>query len=399
MKILEWLKSKKSRNKKPELEYSLKPEMEEVEEPVVMLDRSRVDFQDEDQRKFYTVSCCEKILESARVYENAEIEYRLVTDYLVDIQQLDALDFVQRKEIEEVAEKILELGAEQQNQNKSESKMTDMQFWFYKRNEEEMPKILKKMQADEEYQRMIKSDMQHLEGEKGSLHYRRIDLLEEKNRIKNLSIVVLVSFVLLSGILFFAKEEFGLDIQTGFLVIMFAAVFSTAGLFLKQRDDARELSYVERSMKKAVSLLNKSKIRYVVTTNALEYSYDKYNVNSYYELQHLWEIYQEEKEERARMRETSEELEFFHEQLLKMLRKYYLKDPTVWIHQAAALVDSKEMVEVRHRLNVRRKKLREKMERYSKMQKEGKEEIRKLMFDYPEYAQEFKEIGGSYHIL
>lgn len=399
MKILKWWKSKKEKNKIPEPEETRMPEMGEPEETVFIPDRSRINFQDEDQRKFYSVSCCEQIIESGRVLENAKIEYQLVTDYLNDIQELDALEGGQRKEIEEIAEKILELGAEQQNQNRTESKMTDMQFWFYKKNEEDMPRVLKKMQAEEEYQQMIRSDMHHLEGEKGSLYYRREDLLEEKNRVKNLSVVVLVSFLLLSGILFFAKEQFGMDTQAGFLVIMFAAVFSTAGLFLKQRNDAQELIYVERSMKKAVSLLNKSKIRYVVTTNALEYSYDKYSVNSYYELQHLWEIYQEEKEERARMRETSEELDFFHDQMLKILRKYELRDPSVWIHQAAALVDNKEMVEVRHRLNVRRQKLREKMEKQTALQKQGKDEMNKLMFEYPEYAQEFKEIAGSYRVL
>mgnify|MGYP006990129913 CR=1 FL=1 len=58
----------------------------------------------------------------------------------------------------------------------------------------------------------------------------------------------------------------------------------------------------------------------------------------------------------------SQMLDLYHGVLTTQMKKIGLKDPEIWIYQPEALADEKEMVEVRHRLNDRRGKLREKME-------------------------------------
>ena len=48
--------------------------------------------------------------------------------------------------------------------------------------------------------------------------------------------------------------------------------------------------------------------------------------------------------------------------VLAELKRFGLKDCDIWLGQIAAIVEPKEMVEVRHNLNVQRQKLREQLE-------------------------------------
>ena len=49
------------------------------------------------------------------------------------------------------------------------------------------------------------------------------------------------------------------------------------------------------------------------------------------------------------------------DQLLELLRDNHVATPDIWLSQTLAIIDPKEMVEVRHALNIRRQKLRERM--------------------------------------
>ena len=58
---------------------------------------------------------------------------------------------------------------------------------------------------------------------------------------------------------------------------------------------------------------------------------------------------------------TNEDLNYYYDKLVKLLKKCGLYDSRVWIEQPQALVDQKEMVEIKHDLLVRRQKLRSKI--------------------------------------
>lgn len=61
----------------------------------------------------------------------------------------------------------------------------------------------------------------------------------------------------------------------------------------------------------------------------------------------------------------------------------------IWLHQTAAILDKKEMVEIRHNLIIRRQSLRRRMD-YNKEMVAGKAqaEIKDLVDKYPKYAAE-----------
>lgn len=135
-----------------------------------------------------------------------------------------------------------------------------------------------------------------------------------------------------------------------------------AAIFAKQQEERKELRYQERKMNRAISLLNKAKVRYVNIRTSIDYQHLKYGVESAYELNHIWGIYLEMKRERELYRNSSKELHDAETELIAILSDFQLLDPRIWVHRSAALLDEREMVEVRHDLNVRRQKLRKNME-------------------------------------
>ena len=115
----------------------------------------------------------------------------------------------------------------------------------------------------------------------------------------------------------------------------------------------------------------------------------KYKVSSAKEFQALWEKYKVEKEERKRYREAELELDERQQELLNILKCYQVKDPAIWLHQTAAILDNKEMVEIRHGLIIRRQSLRRRMDYNREMIIEKtKEEMKGLAEKYPQYAGE-----------
>ena len=82
--------------------------------------------------------------------------------------------------------------------------------------------------------------------------------------------------------------------------------------------------------------------------------------------------------------------------MVNNLAKYRIKDPEIWIRQAVALVDPKEMVEIRHELIGRRQALRRQMETNKDMATKAQEEVKELADTYPVYREEIMEMVSDY---
>lgn len=168
-------------------------------------------------------------------------------------------------------------------------------------------------------------------------------------------------------------------------------------IFIKHNDGVKELSLVENGIGRIIRLQNTVKIRYVNNTHLLEYLYMKYNVSSASELGKSWQQYIEEKEERKNFKEAEKELDLCQKELLQILRVYEIKDPMIWLHQTQAILDKKEMVEIRHSLIIRRQSLRRRMD-YNKevIAAKAQAEVKDLVEKYPQYAKEIVTIVEQY---
>ena len=142
-----------------------------------IMSRDTLDVKNAKQREEYVRNCCEQMLEAGQEVERVKVEYQVVTDYLTDMEEIEALPKEQMAELVESAKKIQSLTAERKEfQGKTKSRMPNAQYNLMDGFYEQFPDCIKKMQKDEEYQNLVNQDLHCLEGEKGARAYRRYEL-------------------------------------------------------------------------------------------------------------------------------------------------------------------------------------------------------------------------------
>lgn len=182
----------------------------------------------------------------------------------------------------------------------------------------------------------------------------------------------------------------------GYLIAGGIGAVTMTVLYLRYLDAGQELKRLGKTNNKMISLHNTVKIRYINNTNLLSFLYTKYGVESAEELEENWKVYLDEVGARQKDQRLREDLEYYYDKLTKTLRKYCIKDPEIWTHQAEALYNSKEMVEVRHALISRRQKLREQVEYNAKVASDAGERIKELGRRYPQYSAEIASMVKRY---
>lgn len=396
MKIFNWLKN---RNKKKE-EY-VKEYIENIEsddKKTTELENGKVQLEHKEERERYIRDNCEIVLENSRQIEESKVEYQAVTSYLTDMQKIDIIPKENRSNIEEAARKIITLTRERTKFQNGKSKISVEQYKNFEQYEEKIPDEIIRMRKLEEYGSVIKNDMRQLEGEKGAILFEKEDSSNQLKYLKSITnvtiILVIFIFILLSTI----SYVFETDMQMAYMITVFLAAVSGTYIFLAARKNTYIIKLAEKKMNKAISLLNKVKIKCVNNTSNLEYSYAKYMVNNSSQFQYLWEEYMKEREAQKKYKKNTELLNSYNEILIHELRGFKIADPEIWVYQAAAILDSKEMVEIRHRLNVRRQKLRDKIDYNTKLRDKGMNEIKKLIETNQEWKEEVADILRKYRI-
>ena len=387
-KFLQWQK-KKFHIKKNESEN-------EAEWSDTELNREYINFHDKKQRQDYVGACLERMGEASDKIDELTGEYNVVTGYLQDTEEIDALPKEIRVQIDYDAKKIVSAQRDRNRYLDNKNRMSDDKYERLERMEEEVPDGIKKIKREEDYQVLVKKDLSRLDSEKYAYLYR---LDEAENAIANLKGMTGICMGALAiCIVMLLVMQFGFEMDTtiGYLIVVAAAAITLTVLFVKYSDASKEITTVETCIAKIVTLQNKVKIRYVNNKHLLDYLYLKYGVTKGSELEELWNKYSEEKNERKKFEKAEEDLVFYKKSLVKNLAKYRIKDPEIWIKQAAALVDPKEMVEIRHELIGRRQALRKQMENNKDIAEKAQEEIRDLSNLYPQYTMEIMEMVAAY---
>ncbi len=363
----------------------------------VVYDRSDLKINDTQQRKEYVKGCLEQIAEASKELEALQFEYNMVTSYLKDMEEIEALPEEEKEGLMVYARKIEELEERQSGYKTRANRMSDVKYHQIERMEEDVQEGYEKLAETEEYQELIKRDLKKLDGEKHAYLFRRNELHKLIEDTRSMTIVCTVAVIVC--ILLLMALQFGLQMNTrrGYLAVAAVGAIAITTIFVKYNDSVRELARVENGIGQIIRLQNTVKIRYVNNTHLLDYLYLKYNVSSAGELGKSWQQYQEEKAERHNYQMAERELDQCQKDLLHVLRRYQVKDPMIWLHQTAALLDKKEMVEIRHNLIIRRQSLRKRMD-YNKEVIAGKAqaEIKDLVETYPKYAKEILTIVDEY---
>ena len=145
-------------------------------------------------------------------------------------------------------------------------------------------------------------------------------------------------------------------------ILAFLATAVASYILIRMQDCAKDIKRCEVNQNYAIALENRVKIRYVNTKNAVDYTCNRFNVNNSRELTYNYEQYQEVSKEREKLKNVNEDLDYFNNRLVRILRGLHLYDAKIWLNYANAVIDPKEMVELKHGYFTRRQSLRNRIE-------------------------------------
>ncbi|MCQ2498610.1 MAG: hypothetical protein MJ133_06455 [Lachnospiraceae bacterium] len=363
----------------------------------IVYNREDLKISDKASRNEYIRGCLEQIAEASREVDILKTEYDDVTSHLKDIEEIEALPDEERGLIAGYARQIGELKLEQNKYQKRSRRMSDAKYRKLERMEDELAEGYQKLKEAEDYKILVKKDLKKLENEKQAYFIRRHDLKRTIDDCKTMSVVCLVAVAACVCILLILQFGFKLNTTIGYLAAALAGAIGITMIFIRNNDSRAELRSVSSGINRLIRLQNTVKIRYVNNTNLLEYLYMKYQVNSSRELGADYEEFLEERREREKYEKAEAELGDAERAFLRELRRFQIKDTMIWLHQTEALLDKREMVEIRHKYIIRRQSLRRRMD-YNKevVALNAQNEIKDIVDKYPKYAKEILDIVSEY---
>lgn len=364
---IEWkIKKRQEENEKEDNTKELKGE---EYKPVIPYDKDlediKLNLSAKKTREEYFVFLeenCGQIVECNRQNENAKIEYQAVTEYLSDLQKIERLEDGERKIVEEAAKKIVDLTREREAYQKREIHTSNMRFRPLRNYENTLMEDLKRMRECEDYQKKIRNDMRQLEAEKSSLLHVYKDVNKRQKELKQIAIVtsaIVFSLFALFGVFLLGNEE---AMKIPFIMTIVMAAVIAGYIFWEAYHNRYEHELTGKKINRAISLLNKVKIKYINNSSTLEYSYSKYNVENSMELEYLMKEYTKAKEQERTYQSNTERLDHYRNKLIDNLNIHGIKDSEIWLYQATALLEKLEFETMKQNLESRRERLKEKMD-------------------------------------
>lgn len=369
-------------------------ESNEPDEQVTKLRRD-VNFDSPEDRSRYIMDCLEQLETGTRETEILTGEYQLITEYLTDTEEIDALPDEQHSKLEALASQLTGYDSEMKKYRDRKNRMSDIDFYTLRSHESEVEDGIKKLREGEKYAVKIKKDLRRLDGERQANEFRKQELKRSKANYKGMVGIFITAYIFCMLLLVFLQFVLGLSVFIGYFLATAVMAIACAVAAIKYIDSDKEQATAQNTVNKLIKLQNTVKIRYVNNRRLLEFLYLKYHVENAEKLEKLWRLYQQEKEERRQFIEAEARNEYCSKQFLAMLTSFRIKYPDRWLFQTSAILDKREMVEVRHELILKRQAIREQMEHNKKLADDARDEIADISLLYPEYAKEILEMVDS----
>ena len=336
-----------------------------------------LNLSDEAQAKRYVIDLCEQMIAASKELEDARSEYDLVTCYLTDIQIIEELTEAERAPILDCAMHVAKLDKERNDFLKTQRKLSETQFAQMQEEEDNLPGIIKRLKENERYMDAVKKDLVYLEGQKLQWSILRNEALQAQKLLRKAACYLLAVFASVFVLLLVGAWYFQFDSALPLTIAAFIAVLAGGYVLVRYQDSQRDIRRADVNRNHAISLENHVKIKYVNIKNAVDYTCEKYHARNSQELEYVYEQYQDEAREKEKFRKTSDDLDYYSKSLVQYLTRLRMYDARVWINHANAIVDSREMVELKHNLIERRQKLRARMEYQIRAIADMKKEARK----------------------
>lgn len=329
-------------------------------------------------KKEFIEESCDQVVESTLQAQELKAEFQAVTAYISDIQKIEGMAQSDRELVNDLARKILTLSKDRERYKKGVRGIKDIQYQNLAKFEEGIPGDLKKMSSWEAYSSVIQNDLKYLESEKKALLHQKEDVEENQKTLSTIGITTSVLSALLFLVFLWINIKTNANMQLPFMLTIAMDAAAAAYIFLRSRENKRERAETEKKLNRAILLLNKVKIKYINNTNALDYCYAKYMVDSQEKLSVLWEKYKKEKENESQYKLSKDQMEYYSRELSSHLKEEKVSDSKIWAYQLEALLDKEEMDKVSEALFERRQKLKERIEQNNRLKEKCIEEIERF---------------------
>lgn len=336
-----------------------------------------LNLSDEAQAKRYVIDLCEQMIAASKELDDVRSEYNLVTAYLTDIQIIEELTDAEKAPIVECAMHVAKLDKDRNEFLKTQRRLSETQFAQMQEEEDELPGIIRRLKENERYMDAVKKDLTYLEGQKLQWAILRNEAVHSQELLRKASQYLFVTFASVFVLFLVGAWYFKFDSSLPLTIAAFVAVLAGGYVLVRYQDCTRDIRRSDVNRNHAISLENHVKIKYVNIKNAVDYTCEKYHARNSQELEYVFEQYQDEAREKEKFRKTSDDLDYYSKSLIQYLMRLRMYDARVWINHANAIVDSREMVELKHNLIERRQKLRARMEYQIRAIADMKKEARK----------------------
>lgn len=358
--------------------------------------RRTLNMNDKAQREQYVREYCDMMAVASKDVDAQKVEYQQVTQRIADLEEFEKLPMADKGQVRIRANKIIKIEQENSSYTRPAKKITEAQYREMERLADEIPGILKKMKEDEEYQSVVRRDLNLLEGEKGAVAYQRKEERSKARTAKNLAFIAVFGAVMAAALLFVLNQAMHVKVDMGYIILAGVFAVTLTASFVMYQNAQSGISRSNRKLNKAISVQNTVKIKYVNITNVLDYNYAKYGVMNSYELAYIWEKYNEEKDAREHDTDISERMEEARSELYQLLKHYHINDPSVWVYQPGALVYDDEAKDIRKQLIIQRQRLKKGIDFEMYNLETAKKEIEALIREYPKYAEDIIAVVGEY---
>ncbi len=359
-------------------------------------EKDSLNMKDPVVREQFVLNCLEQMREASTELDRINNEYAIVTGYLTDMEDVENFPEETRKELESIAFHLQKLKENHDAFVLRPSLMTEEEYNRMERVASIAEEGIEKLTKEEDYREKVRHDMARIDKERNAYEYRRHEVAAAIDSSRGIATISIVAAVMLIIILFALQFFLHFDVTIGYYItVVFVAVAMTV-IYIRYTERVSEKRTIDNTINELILLENKVKIRYVNSTNLLDYLYTKYDVATASELADLYEKYKQERVVRREYLRNQAAYDDETERFVEILRKNRLKYPDIWVHQAEAIIDHREMVEIRHKLIGRRQKLRKQLEYNEQIALEAGDEVKGIIRDYPEYADSILKLVNRY---
>lgn len=356
------------------------------------------DAQEDEELGDGITRLCERLVDAAYQIEDQRVEYDMLGAYYDDISRIEQMPENMRRELNDIAGKIEFLERNQEEFKRLKVKLSDDKYRMISKHEKEVPKVMRQLAELETHNGAINRDMQHLENEKDMQDYYVSEAEDRQRYLRSIALSVSIMGVIAFIIIFWMYQVYDFAIGVACMGALFVITVIYVLLYLKYRNESYEIKLCQARKKKAIGLLNKVKIKYVNNVGTLDYIYEKYGIKSLRELEYLWEQYNLLLSETRKFQHSIGDMRVYYDEMERVLRGVDVKDPYIWTQQTRALLDDREMVEVKHDLNTRRQALRGRMEANEKTRQRCLEKMKQMVVEEPALMESVRDILSVYHI-